>query len=440
MYVALSESRDDVLSVARSHGWSIDGIHIHVAHSSDFQSRREREQTVFHPAEIDLEETIGPIIEEVERMRPALLVIDSLSELRLLAEEPLRYRRQLLALKERFVALGSTVLLVDTATPSENGVLETIVSGTIRMEKVTPVYGTTRRRLAIEKLRAIRFREGYHDYVIATGGVVVHPRLVAADHGVEFAREAVTSGVPALDALLGGGLDRGTSTVIVGAAGTGKSSMATQYAMAAAARGERSVIYMFEETIGTWLTRARALGFEVDQHLASGCIRLVHVDPAELSPGELSSGVRKAVEEDGVRLIVFDSLNGYLNSVPEESYLILHLHELLTYLDQQGVTTLLITAQHGMLGPAMSAPIDVSYLADAVLMLRYFEAAGEVRQAISVVKKRSGKHERTIREFGLDRGGVRVGEPLRDFHGVLTGVPTYVGGQVQLLRRPEPKT
>lgn len=436
LYIALTETGREVLSVARSHGWDVGDLAIWELPAATRRGRPEEEQTLFHPAEVELEETTRPIFEEVERQKPLRVVLDSLSEIRLLSREALRYRRQLLALKQFFLDRRCTVLMIDTVGMGGNdsaGILETLIGGVILLEKSTPAYGTTRRRLVVDKLRGVPFREGYHDYQIKTGGVVVHPRLVAAEHPAHFSAEPIPSGVRSLDDLFGGGLDRGTSTLFLGAAGTGKSALATQYALASAERGEKSVIYIFEETIGTWLVRATALGFEVKPHIDAGRIRVVRVDPAELSPGELSSSVREAIENDGVQMVVIDSLNGYLRSVPEESFLLLHLHELLTFLSQKGVTTIMNMAQHGLLGPSMVTPIDVSYLADAVLLLRYFEAVGEVRQAISVVKKRSGRHERSIREFRLDHGGIRVGEPLKEFRGVLSGVPVYRGSEEPLL-------
>jgi circadian clock protein KaiC len=437
LYVALTESRDEVISAARTHGWSLDGVSIFELGGADMQARKGGNQTMFHPAELELEQTVRPILAEAQRLRPARLVIDSLSEVRLLAQDALRYRRQLLALKEALLGLGCTVLLIDTVTPNGNDILETIVAGAISLEKRSPVYGATRRRLSVDKLRGVKYREGHHDYKIDTGGLVVFPRLVAAEHPGRFTREPVPSGVTALDALLGGGIERGTNTLIIGSAGTGKSSLATQYAVAAAARGEHTAVYLFEETLGTWTARAASLGLAVEAHMRAGRIRVTQIDPAELSPGELAADVRTAVEQHGTRMVIIDSLNGYLQSVPEESFLLLYLHELLTYLAHQGVTTMLLMAQSGLVGPVMVAPVEVSYLADAVILLRYFEADGAVRQAISVVKKRSGGHERTIREFRLDVGGVRVGEPLREFHGVLTGVPTYRGNGAPLMRDPD---
>lgn len=438
LYVALTETRREVESVARSHGWSMEGLPIWELVETSRIGKKEEEQTMFHPAEVELDEITRPILDEVDRLKPDRVVLDSLSEIRLLSREPLRYRRQLLALKQFFLDRKCTVLMIDTLGLAGNdsaGILETLIGGLILLEKTTPAYGTTRRRLVVDKLRGVPFREGYHDYKIKTGGIEVYPRLVASEHLPTFKPAPVSSGVQQLDDLLGGGLDRGTSTLLMGAAGTGKSSLATQYVLAAAKRGEKSAIYAFEESLGTWMARTAALGFEVQPYLDNGLIQLVQVDPAELSPGEFTARVRDAVEKQGAQLVVVDSLNGYLQSVPEESFLLLHLHELLTYLSQRGVTTLMNLAQHGLLGPSMVAPLDVSYLADTVILLRYFEAMGEVRQAISAVKKRSGPHERTIREFRLEQGGVKVGLPLKDFHGVLTGVPTYRGGDERLHTR-----
>lgn len=433
LYAAVTETRREVEQVARSHGWSLDGLPIWELSEAATRGRGEDEQTLFHPAEVELDEITRPLLAEIDRVSPSRVVIDSLSEIRLLSREPLRYRRQLLALKDHFLARQCTVLLVDTPTIDAAGILETLIGGLILLEKATPAYGTTRRRLAVDKMRGVHFIEGYHDFQIRTGGIHVYPRLVAAEHPDTLQRAPISSGISELDSLLGGGLDRGTSTLLLGAAGTGKSSLATQYAIAAAERGERAVIYTFEETLGTWLARSLGLGFDVKGHLQSGRIHVIHVDPAELSAGEFAANVKRAVEDESAQLIVIDSLNGYLQSVPEESFLLLHLHELLTYLSQQGATTIMNIAQHGLLGPVLEGPLDVSYLADSVLLLRYFEANGEVRQAISVVKKRSGRHERTIREFKLDFGGVRVGAPLREFQGVLTGVPAYAGAKERLI-------
>ncbi|MFN7134269.1 MAG: ATPase domain-containing protein, partial [Myxococcales bacterium] len=392
LYIALSETREEICAVAAAHGWPVDALEVYDLAAAEQRTHNEGEQTMFHPAEVELEETTRPLLEEIQRVQPARLVIDSLSEIRLLARDTLRYRRQLVAMKQLFARIGATALLVDERLAANgDNILLTLAHGVIVLEKQTPLYGSTRRRLSVEKLRAVRYSEGFHDYRIATGGIEVFPRLVAAEHDRTFAAETVSSGVPELDALLDGGLDRGTSTVLMGSAGTGKSTLATQYAVAAAARGERAAVYTFDESEAMWAARAASLGMKPHEHLAAGRIRITRIDPAELTPGALASAMRVAVERDGVQLVVIDSINGYLQSVPEENYLLLHLHELLTYLGQRGVTTLLVMAQHGMLGHSMHSPVDVSYIADTVILQRYFEAAGEVRQAISVVKKRSGR-------------------------------------------------
>ncbi len=355
------------------------------------------------------------------------MVFDSLSELRLLAGSALRYRRQILALKQFFASRKCTAILLDDMTATDQDLqTQSIAHGVIRLEQEHPDYGSERRRLRVVKYRGTKFRGGYHDYVIERGGLRVFPRLVAAEHRKVTSRVRLASGVKELDALLGGGLEEGTSTLIAGAAGTGKSTLAAQFATAAAERGQRAALFVFDESPATLLSRCDGLGIGLAAQLETGRISLQQVDPAELSPGEFTNRIREAVSA-GASMVVIDSLNGYLNAMPGERFLTIQLHELLMYLGQQGVATLLIAAHHGMIGSQMNAPVDASYLADAVILMRYFEAAGEVRQAISVVKKRGSRHERTIREFRLDDGGIRVGEPLREFRGILTGVPVYEG-------------
>jgi circadian clock protein KaiC len=366
------------------------------------------------------------VLAEAARIKPKRVVFDSVSELRLLAANPLRYRRQILALKRYFAHHGSTVVFTDDQMGAEQDVhLHSLAHGVVSLERVVPEYGTMRRRLQIGKLRGQAFREGYHDFVIRRGGVAVFPRLIAAEHRTPLARESFKSGLAGLDALLGGGLAKGTSTLILGAAGTGKSSLATQYAQAAARQGECASLFIFDESIATFLERSAGLGMEVEPLIQAGRMIVRQVDPAELSPGEFAHTVREAAE-DGSRVVVIDSLNGYLNAMPSEQFLTLHLHELLTYLGQQGVATILVMTQHGIVTENCVTPLDASYLADTVVLLRYFEAAGEIRQAISVIKKRTGRHERTIRELRFDKG-VAVGEPLRDFQGVLKGTPQFSG-------------
>ncbi len=431
LYATLSETAAELESVAQSHGWSLDGILLSELSPHEESLRPEEQYTVFHPSEIELGETIWAVLEEAERAKPSRVVFDSLAELRLLARDMLRYRRQILGLKQFFAGRHCTVLLLDSMDAPGNG-LESICHSVTMMEQLSPEYGSSeRRRLRVIKLRGSSYRGGYHDFVIRTGGITVFPSLVAAEHAAPLPPGQVSSGVPELDALTGGGLDRGTSVLAMGPAGVGKSVLATQYALAAAQRGECVSAYIFDESIATFLNRASGLGIDIAPAVEDGRIVLTHFDPAQLSPGEFDALVRRAVEENNSRVIIIDSLNGYLNAMAEEHLIVLQLHELLTYLGQMGVLTLMTIAQHGVIGDRMQAPIDVSYLADTMIMLRYFEAAGEIRQAISVVKRRGGAHERTIRELRLGPG-VRVGEPLHHFRGVLSGTPTYIGPEGSL--------
>ena len=435
LYVTLSETKEELQSVADSHGWSLDGFDIYELVPPEESLKPETQYTIFHPSELELGETTSAVLKEVERIKPRRVVFDSLSEMRLLAHDALRYRRQILALKQYMSGRQSTVILLDDKTSALHDLqVLSIVHGAIQLEHLAVEYGADRRRLRVIKLRGARFHGGYHDFNIETGGVRIFPRLVAAGHSREFPREAVSSDVPELDSLLGGGLDRGTSTLMMGPAGAGKSSLAAQFAAAAAARGEHSTAFIFDETRETYIARAAGIGTDIQGYIDEGLITLQQVDPAELAPGEFADTVLRAVNDDGARVVIIDSLNGYLNAMPEERFLTIQMHELLTYLNQQGVVTILIMAQHGFLGTSMETPVDVSYLADTVLMLRYFEAAGMVRRAISVVKKRSGAHENTIREFNISPDGIRVGEPLTKFRGVLTGVPTFDGAAGALIK------
>ena len=428
LYITLSETEEELRSVATSHGWSLEGITIRELVPSEDSLRPDDQYTMFHPSEVELSETTRAILDDVERIKPARVVFDSLSELRLLAGNPLRYRRQILALKQFFAGRNCTVLLLDDLTSSNHDLqVQSIAHGAVRLEQLYPEYGAERRRLIVLKYRGVRFRGGYHDYVIQRGGMVVYPRLVAGEHRAEPTAEKLASGIAELDALLGGGIERGTSTLIVGAPGTGKSSLAAQFVANAAALGQSAALFIFDESLHTLLSRSAGLGIDLRRHIESGRVTVRQVDPAELSPGELTHAIRRAVGERQVSTVVIDSLNGYLNAMPGERFLIIQLHELLTYLGRAGVATLLIGAHHGLIGSQMVTPVDASYLADAVILMRYFEARGEVRQAISVMKKRGGAHERTIREFRLHNGRITVGEPLRDFRGVLTGVPVYEG-------------
>ncbi|WP_439401249.1 ATPase domain-containing protein [Bradyrhizobium sp. DASA03068] len=427
LYISLSETKRELTVVAQRHGWSLDGVDIFELVPPETTLDPERELTVFHPAEMELSETTGLIFKEVERINPTRVVLDSLSELRLLAQNPLRYRRQVLALKHFFTNRNCTVVLLDDLSSSQDDLqLHSIAHGVVMLEQLAIDYGAERRRLRVIKMRGIRFRGGYHDFTIETGGLRIFPRLVAAEHHKAFLGEFTRSGNAELDQLLGGGLERGTNALLIGAAGVGKSSVALTFAIAAAARGEHAVFFAFDEGRGTVEARARTLGLALEEHLDAGLIRFQQIDPAELSPGEFAANVRRSVERDNARVIVIDSLNGYLNAMPDERFLILQMHELLSYLAQQGVLTILILAQHGLVGPT-DTNLDISYLSDAVLMLRYFELGGTVRRALSVVKKRSGNHEHTIREFRLTSAGIKLGPPLRDFSGIFSGTPHYTG-------------
>ena len=423
LYITLSETEEEVRMVAASHGWSLEGIHIHEITPGGDQLDPDSQYTMFHPSEVELGSTTRDILDEVERLNPDRVVFDSLAEVRLLAGAVLRFRRQVLALKHFFNDRRATVLLIDESQSGDHSLhVHTIVHGVIALDQLRPEYGGDRRRMRITKLRGRRYRSGFHDYRIETGGVRVFPRLVAAEHRRDDETRCVSSGSPGLDALLGGGLDSGTSTLLLGPAGSGKSTLAMQFAMAAAERGERSEFFVFDESVRALVTRSRGIGFPIDERIADGSVRIRVIDPAELSPGEFITMIRHAVERDDARMIVIDSLNGYINAMPEERFVLVQLHELLAYLGQLGVVTLLVSAQQGLVGPMTNA-IDVSYLADNVLLFRYFEARGAVRQALSVLKKRTGAHERTIRELRVSKGGLEIGEPLRQFRGVLTGVP-----------------
>jgi circadian clock protein KaiC len=430
LYVTLSETAEELRAVARSHGWTLDGVRIHEL--APGEEGLKSDYTLFHPSEVELNKTTQGVLETVEEIKPTRIVFDSLSEMRLLARDALRYRRQILALKQFFIGRGCTVLLLDDRTADVSDLqLESLAHGVVDLEQLAPEYGAERRRLRIKKLRGVAFRGGFHDFKIATGGIQVFPRLVAADYEDGLAGGEASSGNAELDELLGGGLARGSSTLIIGPAGPGKTSLALTYVLAAAARGETAFFYSFEEGLGTLRARARGLGWDLEGAVASGRVVVKLVNPAELSPGEFADGVRRAVEEDGARMVVIDSLNGYLNAMPEERHLSLHLHELLGFLGQHGVATLMVVAQHGFLGTGMQSPVDLSYLSDAVMVLRYFEAAGELRVAASVLKKRSGAHERTIREMTMGPKGIRFGPPLRAFRGVFTGIPVAGDATVQ---------
>jgi circadian clock protein KaiC len=426
LYVTLSESAEELHGVAASHGWNLEGITIRELVPSEEDLRPEDQYTMFHPSEVELGETTRTILAEVERLKPHRVVFDSLSELRLLAGNPLRYRRQILALKQFFAGRNCTVLLLDDMTSTNHDLqVQSIAHAVVMLEQLSPDYGAERRRLRVVKYRGVQFRGGYHDFKIRRGGLDVFPRLVASEHRSPPILERIQSGVEELDTLLGGGIERGTSTLIAGAAGTGKSTLAAHFACSAATKGQNAALFVFDERLSTLVTRMDGLGVPLREHVDAGRVTVQQVDPAELSPGELAHSIRRAVEARNATVVIIDSLNGYLNAMPGEHFLIVHLHELLTYLGQAGVATILVSAHHGLIGSQMVSPVDASYLADSVILMRYFEARGAVRQAISVVKKRGGAHERTIREFKMSEGRIGVGPPLREFRGILTGVPMF---------------
>ena len=430
MYVTLSESEQELHEAIRAHGWSPESLLICEMATPEEDLKPEAQYTVFHPSEVELADTIAAIFQEVDRVRPQRLVFDSLSELRMLARDPLKYRRQILSLKRHMSGRDCTILLLDDGT-AEGGTdlqLQSIAHGVVRLDTINRDYGICRRRVLISKIRGSAYREGFHDYTIQKGGISIYPRLVAAEHKPGFERKCVPSGLQELDDLFRGGIDSGTSTLLMGPAGCGKSTVAFQYAYSAAQRGEKSLIFTFDESANTLLHRSRHLNMDPEPYLKSKILEVQQVDPAELSPGQLVARVQRVVEEENLRVLVIDSMNGLLNAMPNEQFLAMQLHELFAYLGQHGIATIITLAQHGLIGTAMQAPIDVSYLADTVLLFRYFERAGQIRQALSVLKKRSGAHERTIRELIFEKGRVYVGQPLTDFEGVLTGVPRFLGG------------
>ena len=431
LYVALSETLAEIREVVQSHGWSLDGLDLIELSAIEQAMAPDGENTLFAASEVELQETTRLVLAEADRIQPTRVVFDSLSELRLLAQTSLRYRRQIIALKQYFASRHSTVLLLDDRTAESELHVRSIAHGVISMEQLSPIYGADRRRLRVVKLRGVAFSSGYHDFAIHTGGIAVFPRVVPAEHRVDFAREQISSGLAELDELLGGGIDYGTSTLILGPAGAGKSSVSVQYAAAALRRGEHATMFVFDERVATVLERTRALGVDLAPYVSSGKLHIQQIDPAEMGAGEFAFNVQQAVERVGCRLLVIDSLNGYLHAMASEKQLEVQLRELLSYLGNLGVATILVMAQHGLTGEIQS-PVDVSYLADSVVSLRYFEAGGRVRKAISAVKKRTGVHENTIRELTLGASGVAVGAPLVGFAGVLDGIPEYRGATEEL--------
>lgn len=433
LYVTLSETGAELEGVARSHGWTLDGISLLDVGSGPDVTAPEAQYTVFQPSEVELQDSVGAVLARMEEVRPTRVVLDSLSEMRLLARDPLRFRRQILALKQLFASRGVTCLMLDDQAVGDLGMqLHSLVHGVLSLEQVALSHGAERRQLRISKLRGVRFHAGYHDFVIRTGGLDVFPRIRLGVVAPQYDSGMESSGSAELDRLLGGGFMRGSSVLLTGAPGTGKSVLAVQCAAAAAERGETVAFYLFDERLGTFMERAAGLGMPVEAHIRAGRMHVTPLEPTEISPGEFVARIQAAVRQ-GVRVIVIDSLNGFTKAMSEESQITVKIHEILSYLGNRGVTSLLTLAQRGIFGALPEDNTDVSYLADAVVLLRYFEAQGEVRRAISVVKQRGGENERTIREFNIGRGGLRVGEPLREFHGVLTGVPAYTGGSGALL-------
>lgn len=434
LYVTLSETLEELSDVAASHDWTLDGIELLELNAISERLQEDANYTVYHPSDVELGETVRRIRAEVERLNPQRVALDSVSELKILSQTSVRYRREILGLKQFFAGRNCTVLVLDDCTTREGEQqLQSIAHGVIRMEREAREYGTTRRQIHVVKMRGVRFQDGRHDFVIQTGGLELYPRLSASGAAFIEHEGHLESGSAELDRLLGGGLDRGSSTLLLGPAGCGKTTLCSHYMLAALKRGEQVASYLFEESRETFLRRSVGFGMNFEPYLASGKLELVQIDIGELSPGEFSARVRRVVEGSHGTLVVIDSLNGYLNGMPSERFLLIHLHELLTYLGQRGVATVMTIAQHGMLGAAMQTPIDASFLADTVILLRFFEASGMVRQAISVVKKRRGAHERTLRELKIGSTGMQVGEVLQDFEGVLTGVPRYRGKQARLL-------
>ena len=420
LYIALAESRDELAAVAASHGWTLDGFETFELQTGTPRGADD-DNTLFHPADIELAETTDALLEVIDRVRPDRVVFDSLSELRLLAQSALRYRRSVLALKQELARRHVTVLMLDDRTGGAGDEqLQSIAHGVLQLDQLAPLYGGDRRRLRIAKIRGVKTTGGYHDFIIKTGGIDVFPRLVAGHEG-KFTEGRASSGVPELDSLLGGGIDRGSSVVFMGPPGSGKSLIGLQFAVAAAARGESVRSFLFDETKVMVERRATGVGLKLDGH--RGTLTLQQIDPAEMAPGEFVHAVREAVERDHARVIVIDSLNGYLNAMPQEQFLSLQMHELLAYLSNRGVVTILILAQAGVLGTSMQTPVDISYLADSVVLLRYYEASGELHRAISALKRRGGGHETAIRELRLGATGLTVGPPLTRYVGIMTGVP-----------------
>lgn len=439
LYITLSETKAEIEEVASSHRWALDKLAIFELSALEHQLAQEAQNTVFHPSEIELNQTTDLLLAQIERVNPRRIALDSLSELRLLADTPLRFRRQLLALKQYFAGKNITVLLLDDhghSGDANEADMESISHGVLTLEQLESDYGSVRRRIKVNKLRGVDFVGGFHDAIIATGGVQVFPRLIAAEHYTDYDTTPLASGVKGFDHLLGGGLSRGTSSLLLGPAGSGKSTIAMQFACAAAARKEKVFMYLFEENLRVMLERARSICMPLQEHIAAGTVVVRQIDPAELAPGQFVHLVQQNVERDQGRVVIVDSLNGYLQAMTGAKFLIIQLHELLAFLSHHGVVTLMTVAQHGLLGN-MQAPIDLTYIADTVVLLRYFEQGGGIRKAVSVIKKRIGNHESTIREFQVSDRGLVVGPALADFHGVLSGIPVFQGKSQAMLKPRE---
>lgn len=435
LYITLSETEEEIRQIADSHGWSLAGVNLFELSSAEQTLRLNDENTLYAAEDVDLKETVRVLLDQVETLKPQRVVFDSLSEIRLLAQSPVRYRRQILALKQHFAGRSCTALLLDDHSQGEDRQVESLAHGVLEMEQTASGYGADRRRLRIAKLRGSPFRSGHHDFSLRTGGLVVFPRLISSEHRTELRSQPVGSEVPNLDAMLGGGIDRATSTLLIGPAGAGKSALATQFALAAAKRGEAATLFLFEERIGTWQRRGEQLGMLLQEQMDAGRLHVHQVDPAEVAPDEFSHLVRDAVERHHSTVVVIDSINGYFNAMPEARFLSLQMHELLAYLSERGVASVLTMAQAGLIGSNMSSPVDISYLADTIILLRYFESAGRVKKAISVLKRRAGRHEDTIRELSFGNGALNVGKPLSNMAGVLSGIPRPVNTDHDLAER-----
>ena len=433
LYVTLSETADELRDSAASHGWTLDpSIEIYELVPPESLLDSSQQQSLIHSSDLELGESVTKLLAKVEEARPQRIVLDSLSELRLLAQGSLRYRRQILALKHFFSRHAVTVLLLDDlSTDTLDKTVHSIAHGVIRLEQLTPDYGAERRRLRIVKYRGQKYRGGFHDFTIKSGGIEVFPRLVATEHRIDYARDQLSTGIAPFDALLGGGIDTGSSTLLIGPTGTGKSLVALVFLAAAVARGEKAAMFVFDEELGLLFKRVKQFGIDLEAMRERGDVVVEQIDTAELSPGEFAHRVRSAVDEKQIKTVIIDSLTGYQAAMPQENALVLQLHEILLYLNRQGVTTFVTLTQHGLVGD-MGSPVDVTYLADTVILLRYFEAGGEIRRAISTIKKRTGPHESTIREYTLSTHGLSVGAPLTGFQGVLRGTPDYVGSQQKL--------